>query len=166
MIKVLELLTGLPAAGKTTWANFFLANGRSSVVHIDVDNFRKRFTGKWFEDKEKESFIKEQVISIIYALFDSDNYHIILNDSAWFINNIDRQQWIKLCKDNDWKIMCTYITTDFAQCVINDQFRERRVSSLIMKEICDRTAMPSPHEGFYQCNFISWENIRNIKDKS
>lgn len=160
-VKTLELVTGLPGSGKTTYVNNIVCQADYPIIHIDVDYFRKQLIGDWFKE-EQEEYIKKQVKVMVAALFDSGNNHIILNDTRWFCNSYNRFEWVTLSKKLGVSIHCTHVTTYLDQCILNNKNRERKVPTHAIETYNNISDHPEPYEGFGEVSYISWDYIKNV----
>jgi len=145
MYKELTLVVGLPGCGKSTYCKNFI----NSII-IDVDNFRRSFTGSQYIH-ELENYLKEIVKNIIRGFcYNSDiEQRIVLVDSAWLIHKEGRKEWIRFAKNLEMNIRCVYIKEDLKICKQRNEQREKRriVPSHIMDLLWDMFEPPDEKEG-------------------
>ena len=146
MIKpILYYLVGLPASGKTTWAEQNKKD--NSIIHISSDNIREELYGdvnnqdhnnevfQYMDKKTKE--LLRQGKDVIY---DATN-----------INSKRRNNFLKELNKIDCEKICIYFYSSPFHSICMDMSRDRKVGKDVICKMYKNLQIPMYHEG--------WDNI-------
>lgn len=132
------LTVGLPASGKTTWANEFITSHKD-FVNINRDDLRLMLWGRAQYNKfskEKETIISNVVKNAVDAAINT-NKSVILSDTN--LNPIYNEQWklYAVEKNIEYKEQL-FIDVPLGVCLERDQRREYPVGQRVIESMFTR----------------------------
>ena len=145
MKKCLNILIGVPASGKSTFAKNVLSKD-STIVSRDVIRYSMLKDGEEYFSHEKE--VLREFINQIQALIDKGEN---VTADATHLNRYSRNRLIH-CLTNleDYDIYGYYFTTSLKECLERNSLREgrARVPDESLVQMYDSLTFPEPYERF------------------
>lgn len=142
----LIILRGLPASGKTTWANDWVLEDPLTRVRVNRDDLRKTLHGKapWSRDRERLTIVSRDAI-----IRDSLKRGIsVVSDDTNLPQRVARDiaRIGRICGAN---VQTIQITTDVDECVRRDASRPEPVGEKLIREmnakfLSGRSTLPFP----------------------
>lgn len=123
------IMQGLPASGKSTKAQEFVAQG--NTVRINKDLLRTmlhfdKFTGP-NESKTRDA---ARTLAKMYL---QDGINVVIDDTN--LNPGTRQSWVDLAKETGVKIQHEVMDTPLEECLKRDWGREKQVGAHVIKQM-------------------------------
>lgn len=138
----LIILSALPAAGKTVYANNWVAEDPVTRFRVNWDELRIQMFGKnWKFNRADELKMQEQSREQAAAALALGKSVIIDNTN---LTERARNKWAKLGEDFGAEVVFHELDTPVQTCVIRDRIREKRVGQAVI----DRMALTR--------GFIDW----------
>lgn len=140
------LLSALPAAGKTTYAEEWVAEDPAHRNRMNWDDLRlKLFGPTWKFNRKDEEHMKSESRDIVRTYLEGGQSVVIDNTN---LTERARNQWISLAKQCNANVQITQheIDTPVRECVRRDRLRDKRVGQAVI----DRMAL------FH--GFVDWGN--------
>lgn len=152
----LEILTGLPASKKSTYA---LANRDDKTVIVSRDNIRHAQYGKWWSADMNEGWItqleKQQIISAF-----ENGYNVISDGTNLHKSNV--QKLYDLAAQFQAEVVHTYFEVPPETCVEYDAHREKKVGQKVINRMAKRAGINKhgviPRHTYYYHEIKSYEN--------
>lgn len=140
MVPVLYILIGLPASGKSTWAE-----NHKHLVHISSDKIREELWGDAEDQQHPEKVFEKMFKDTVSALRAGF-------DVCYDATNLVAKRRINLIKEIEkivdaW-IMGVVFATPFEVCIERDKARPRHVGYGVLKRMYKSFQMPMLEEGF------------------
>lgn len=138
------LTCGVPAAGKTTWAENFIKNKTDSYV-IETDAIRKELTGSYEDQTQNKEVFKIAHARLGEALRDNIEYIVFdaTNLKVW-----SRDAIIEIAKKYKAEVHCVYFSVPLATCFKRNDERERHVPDHVIVHMFSTMETPTIEEGF------------------
>ena len=131
----LEILTGLPASKKSTYA---LANRDDKTVIVSRDNIRHAQYGKWWSADMNEGWItqleKQQIISAF-----ENGYNVISDGTNLHKSNV--QKLYDLAAQFQAEVVHTYFEVPPETCIEYDMNREKKVGAKVINRMAKRAGI-------------------------
>lgn len=131
----LEILTGLPASKKSTYA---LANRDDKTVIVSRDNIRHAQYGKWWSADMNEGWItkleKQQIISAF-----ENGYNVISDGTNLHKSNV--QKLYNLAAQFQAEVVHTYFEVPPETCIEYDMNREKKVGAKVINRMAKRAGI-------------------------
>lgn len=135
------ILIGLPAAGKSTMADFLKEKG---VYVVSTDKIRKELTGS-YEDQSKN----QEVFEIAHARFGEairDKIPVVFDATS--LNRRSRKALVDIARKNGAnKIQYIWINTSLKECLARNAQRERHVPEEVILRMWEHMEPPTKGEG-------------------
>lgn len=147
---VLIVLCGLPACGKSTYAEMLVESGIFQRVCPDL--IRKAFYGDENIQGDGERVFKT-------AFHDIKEYGCLYENVVFDATNINRSRRKKLVKEMRGYfdiIICKWFSTPYYICDQRNQTRSRKVPNEVLLRMRDNFQQPSMDEG--------WDYVEEIKN--
>ena len=147
---VLIVLCGLPASGKSTYAEMLVESGVFQRVCPDL--IRKSFYGDENIQGDGERVFKT-------AFHDTREYGCLYENVVFDATNINRSRRKKLVKEMRGYfdiIICKWFSTPYYICDQRNQTRSRKVPNEVLLRMRDNFQQPSMEEG--------WDYVEEIKN--
>ena len=147
---VLIVLCGLPACGKSTYAEMLVESGNFQRVCPDL--IRKAFYGDENIQGDGERVFKT-------AFHDIREYGCLYENVVFDATNINRSRRKKLVKEMRGYfdiIICKWFSTPYYICDQRNQTRSRKVPNEVLLRMRDNFQQPSMEEG--------WDYVEEIKN--
>lgn len=147
---VLIVLCGLPASGKSTYAEMLVESGVFQRVCPDL--IRKAFYGDENIQGDGERVFKT-------AFHDIREYGCLYENVVFDATNINRSRRKKLVKEMRGYfdiIICKWFSTPYYICDQRNQTRSRKVPNEVLLRMRDNFQQPSMEEG--------WDYVEEIKN--
>lgn len=149
----LYFLVGMPASGKTTWAEEKIKSGEN-IIHLSSDLLRVELYNN-INDREHNSEVfnvmnkrtKDYLKNGVNVIYDATN-----------INSKRRTSFVKELKKIDCKKICIYFAVNPSVCMNNDCNRDRQVGDRVIEKMYKNLQVPMYHEG--------WDEIFVVGEKS
>lgn len=133
-MKVLIILKGLPASGKTTWAKEWVSEGPKNRVRVNRDDIRAMF-GNIRHDRLLETIITETLNHLVRDLL--SNGYSVVHDNTNLKHHT--KHWIDLVKDiGDVEVHVKSFNTPLEECINRDKARENSVGERIIQSMHKR----------------------------
>ena len=131
----LEILTGLPASKKSTYA---LANRDDNTVIVSRDNIRYAQYGKWWSADMNEGWItqleKQQIISAF-----ENGYNVISDGTNLHKSNV--QKLYDLAAQFQAEVVHTYFEVPPETCIEYDAHREKKVGAKVINRFAKKAGI-------------------------
>ena len=131
----LEILTGLPASKKSTYA---LANRDDKTVIVSRDNIRYAQYGRWWSADMNEGWItkleKQQIISAF-----ENGYNVISDGTNLHKSNV--QKLYDLAAQFQAEVVHTYFEVPPETCIEYDMNREKRVGAKVINRMAKKAGI-------------------------
>ena len=131
----LEILTGLPASKKSTYA---LANRDDKTVIVSRDNIRHAQYGKWWSADMNEGWItkleKQQIISAF-----ENGFNVISDGTNLHKSNV--QKLYDLAAQFQAEVVHTYFEVPPETCIEYDAHREKKVGAKVINRMAKRAGI-------------------------
>jgi predicted kinase len=138
------LLSGLPASGKTTEADDWVAEDPTHRLRINWDDLRLELYGPdWHWNRKDEEAMKKVSREICSAQL-RQNISVVVDNTN--LSERTRASWAQLGKELGATVTQQEVATPVAECVRRDRAREKRVGQAVI----DRMALTY--------GFIDWGN--------
>jgi len=140
-MQTLYILIGIPACGKSTYANS-LKN--ENTIVLSSDQIRKELFGS-----EKSQINNSLVFSTLYSrakAFLNDKKDVIIDSTA--INRFERQRILSNFTKQDIKKVAIVFSTPINACIERDRLRNRCVGEDIISMYANKFEPPNKKEGF------------------
>lgn len=128
----LEILTGLPASKKSTYA---LANREEDTIIVSRDNIRHAQYGVWHSPDMNEGWItkleKQQIINAF-----ENGYNVISDNTNLHKSNV--QKLYDLASQFQAEVVHTYFDVPPETCIEYDQNREKKVGAKVINRMAKR----------------------------
>ncbi len=92
MKKQIDVLVGLPGAGKTTFARELLKD-RTDTLIISPDSLREMLWGKYTFIEDSEYDLRQAILAMMTTLFAS-GFSLIVDESTWILSERDRRRLV------------------------------------------------------------------------
>lgn len=164
----LYFLVGIPASGKTTWAENKITSS-VDIVHLSSDSLREElYENVNDRDHNNEVFsvmnkrTKENLKNGIDVIYDATN-----------INSKRRVAFLKEFNKIICKKVCVYFSINPNVCMNNDSFRDRQVGDEVIENMYKNLQIPMYHEGWDEIIIVgerskrykfNLDNINNYRD--
>lgn len=138
----LFVLCGLPASGKTTWANYVVANNPDTVI-VSSNDIRKELLG----DETNQEY-QGKIFDVVHDRIKEairDGKNVIVDATG--INRYERRQSLHAGEDATTKI-CVQFETPMDICKERNANRERVVPDFVFTKMSRKFVQPSNYEGF------------------
>lgn len=157
----LIVLVGLPASGKSTYADM-LAKFPKTIV-LSSDKLRKELLGD-----ETCQTNNQLVFDTLYRrakLYLIDGYNVVID--ATNINMKDRKRTLSYFEKLDIERVAIVFATPIEVCYVRDERRERTVGKDVIDKFVQRFEIPMEYEGFDEITIIESDepryNLNQIK---
>ena len=140
-MQVLTILVGLPASGKSTYAQ---QHNNSNTVVLSSDEIRKELLHNE-QDQSNNSFIFGQLYSRARAQLDIGNNVII---DATNINVFERARVLQNFRNYNVHKVAIFFDTPIEECIERDKKRERTVGADVIEYYYNKFQKPTKTEGF------------------
>lgn len=152
----LEVLTGLPASKKSTYA---LANRGDNTVIVSRDNIRYAQYGKWWSADMNEGWItkleKQQIISAF-----ENGFNVISDGTNLHKNNV--QKLYDLAAQFQAEVVHTYFDVAPETCIEYDQHREKKVGAKVINRMARKAGINAkghiPRHDYYYHKIKPYKN--------
>lgn len=152
----LEILTGLPASKKSTYA---LANRNDKTVIVSRDNIRHAQYGIWHSPDMNEGWItkleKQQIISAF-----ENGYNVISDGTN--LNKSNVQKLYDLAAQFQAEVVHTYFEVPPETCIEYDAHREKKVGAKVINRMAKRAGINKngaiPRHAYYYHEIKPYEN--------
>lgn len=130
MTKVV-LLRGLPASGKTTKSQEYLAYG--NFVRLNRDDLRDSlFKGLDWSGKREKVVMQVQMSMAVRAI--DAGYSVVIDDTN--LTKYHKDRWEGLAKDTDSSFVVDEVKTDYNECIRRDRLRHiKRVGDHVITQM-------------------------------
>lgn len=146
---ILFIMCGIPASGKSTFAQMLADSGVAEVV--STDQIRKGLFGDENCQDAPQKVFNEAFSQINYL----GKEHNIIFD-ATNITSKARRKVIKECGQTFDKIICFYCPCSIKKALAQNAARSRQVPDEVIKRMAEQLQMPTKDEGF---DYVSALNI-------
>ena len=158
----LEILTGLPASKKSTYA---LANRDDKTVIVSRDNIRHAQYGKWWSADMNEGWItkleKQQIISAF-----ENGYNVISDGTNLHKSNV--QKLYDLAAQFQAEVVHTYFEVPPETCIEYDMNREKKVGAKVINRMAKRAGINKhgviPRHTYYYHEIKPYVNDASLPD--
>lgn len=158
----LEILTGLPASKKSTYA---LANRGDKTVIVSRDNIRHAQYGKWWSADMNEGWItrleKQQIISAF-----ENGYNVISDGTN--LNKSNVQKLYDLAAQFQAEVVHTYFEVPPETCIKYDAHREKRVGQKVINRMAKKAGINKhgviPRHDYYYHEIKPYKNDESLPD--
>ena len=141
-MRELFILVGLPASGKTTFANIF--NRSKDVVVLSSDAIREELFGDANDQSNNKLVFKTLHNRAKEALLDCKD---VIYDATSLTKDI-RANIIKEVGGEALAINCLFFDVSLKQCLRRNKKRDRKVPKKVIKDMAKRLEKPTKDEGF------------------
>ena len=158
----LEILTGLPASKKSTYA---LANRDDKTVIVSRDNIRHAQYGKWWSADMNEGWItqleKQQIISAF-----ENGYNVISDGTNLHKSNV--QKLYDLAAQFQAEVVHTYFEVPPETCIEYDKNREKSVGAKAINRMAKKAGINAkgmiPRHKFVYHKIEPYKNDESLPD--
>lgn len=153
---VIAMLCGLPASGKSTYANELAKNMNATVLSSDALRL-EMFGDETDQDHNQQVFqelhkrVKEHLRSGKNVIYDSTN-----------ISSKRRRGFLEELKKIDCFKECIIIATPYEQCLENNMSRERKVPEWVIERMYRKWQTPWYFEGWDYIGVSYWSGIKLV----
>lgn len=152
----LEILTGLPASKKSTYA---LANRDDKTVIVSRDNIRYAQYGKWWSADMNEGWItkleKQQIISAF-----ENGFNVISDGTNLHKRNV--QKLYDLAAQFGAEVVHTYFEVPPSTCIKYDAHRDKKVGAKVINRMARKAGINEkgwiPKHNYYYHNIEPYKN--------
>lgn len=145
-VPILNILCGVPASGKSTYAKTLEAKG---YVVLSSDKLRKELFGD-----ENDQTHNEEVFNTLYnraQILLENGYDVVID--ATNINIKSRRKALSHFNRVNCIKVCTVICTPYATLIENDRLRDRQVGEEVINKYIQSFEIPMRFEGFDYIEF-------------
>jgi predicted kinase len=129
MTKVV-LMRGLPASGKTTKSQEYLAYG--NFVRLNRDDLRDSlFKGLDWSGKREKVVMKVQMAMAVRAI--DAGYSVVIDDTN--LTKYHKDRWEDLAKDKNSSFVVDEVNTDYEECIRRDRQRAKKVGDHVITQM-------------------------------
>lgn len=158
----LEILTGLPASKKSTYA---LANRDDKTLIVSRDNIRRAQYGIWHSPDMDEGWItkleKQQIISAF-----ENGYNVISDGTNLHKSNV--QKLYDLAAQFQAEVVHTYFDVPPKTCIEYDMNREKKVGAKVINRMAKKAGINEngaiPRHAYYYHKIKPYENDASLPD--
>lgn len=158
----LEILTGLPASKKSTYA---LANRDDNTVIVSRDNIRYAQYGRWWSADMNEGWItkleKQQIISAF-----ENGYNVISDGTNLHKSNV--QKLYDLAAQFQAEVVHTYFEVPPETCIEYDAHREKKVGAKVINRMAKKAGINEkgmiPRHEFVYHKIKPYKNDASLPD--
>ena len=149
---VIAMLCGLPASGKSTYANELAKNMNATVLSSDALRL-EMFGDETDQDHNQQVFqelhkrVKEHLRAGKNVIYDSTN-----------ISSKRRRSFLEELKKIDCFKECIIIATPYEQCLENNKNRERKVPEWVIERMYRKWQTPHWFEGWNNVDIKYWDD--------
>lgn len=148
------MLVGLPASGKSMWAESHIGN------YISSDEYRAKLFDDVNEQAHNTDLFKVMFDDTIKSLLaDRDVIYDATNLNykrrKHIVSEIQRLVLHTICK-------CVLFATPYEQCLINNDNRERKVPLEVIKKMYTNFTVPMYQEGWYSIEIVWWGILSTV----
>lgn len=145
MNKVLNVMVGIPASGKTSYAKF--RSEKDGAVYVSRDEIRRNKINEGEEHYSKETEVFNEFIEKIQSALDS--YKTVFAD-ATHLSEGSRRKLLRNLNLKDVKVVAIYIDTPYNICFDRNSKRgsRERVPEEVMESMRYGLSQPKEVEGF------------------
>lgn len=139
---VVNVLVGLPASGKSTWAKE--ESELNGSVILSSDSIREELFGSEEEQGSPKlvfDTLKERLVETIRC-----GRNVIVDATS--INRWERSDYINIANNNGAIAIATLFNTPLEACKIRNEKRERTVPDFVYDRMTAKYEEPSTEEGF------------------
>ena len=137
----LFVLIGLPASGKTTFAQALkkeLAGKTSFLEYIDTDVIRTANFGSEFLPENEEKVRKEAIRRLLFL--NGESLAIIVDDMNYYSSM--RHEFFEIAKDKKWHYLPIYIATPLEICLDWNEARGGKIHNDVILRVAERFDIP------------------------
>ena len=153
---VIAMLCGLPASGKSTYANELAKNMNATVLSSDALRFEmfgdetdQNHNQQVFQELHKRA--KEHLRSGKNVIYDSTN-----------ISSKRRRGFLEELKKIDCFKECIIMATPYEQCLENNRNRERKVPEWVIERMYRKWQTPHWFEGWDNIDIEYWDDEYSV----
>lgn len=137
------VLVGLPASGKSTWANIYVEN-RENTILLSSDKIREELFGDEATQGDPKKVFALLETRLIKNIKEGKNVVV----DATSINRWERKNYIEIAKDFNAIPVAVIFDTPVEECKRRNQGRERVVPDFVYDKMLKKYEAPSIAEGF------------------
>ena len=137
-MKTVTISRGLPASGKTTWAETMLGNNPGMFKRINKDDIRAMLdNSKWSKDNEKFVLrVRDELI--LMAL--NEGKHVIIDDTNGHHKHVENIK--KLVKGMNVQVNIKEFNVDIEECIERDLKRQNSVGEKVIRNMYNQFFKP------------------------
>jgi tRNA uridine 5-carbamoylmethylation protein Kti12 len=140
MSNTIYFLKGLPASGKTTYAEYLMVGRKSakSVVRVNKDDLRSMFfMGEY--SKENEHFVQRMRNQIVHNAL-KDDKDVVVDDTNY---NPKHYETIKqIAEEHNARIKIVEMDTPLAECIERNRKRDNPVPERVVWDMYEKYILP------------------------
>ncbi|MCW3491717.1 ATP-binding protein [Dethiobacter alkaliphilus] len=138
------LFIGIPASGKSSWAQKLLRENPKKFSYLSSDEVRESVFGDVADMSHNALVFQIMKDRMVTAL---ENERSVILD-ATFVKASERQPFIQLAKELEAQVMAYYIKTDLGEALQRNENRKRKVPPEVIRQRLKDVEEPEPAEGF------------------
>lgn len=136
----LIVLSGIPGAGKSTWATDYASKHNNTIV-LSTDALRFELFGNYLIDRDNEKIMRSTLLERARAAA-KQNVDVVLDSAV--VKNKGRMRWINQLADAGFTYKELIIfEAPFDVCLERNRLRDRHVPENVIKRMYDWKEEPS-----------------------
>lgn len=143
------LLCGISGSGKSTWAKHWL-QGSPQFIYVSTDHMRAIVTGD--ESNQDKNNLVFQTLEYMVSYLMSQGKDILLDATNY--NRKNRLIWNRLATAFNYNKEWIIFKTPLEQCLINNNKRERKVPTDVIKRQHENFTIPLDEGG--RITYFDW----------
>lgn len=152
----LIILVGLPASGKSTWAERYVQENPTYVIHSS-DELRKEMYGDNYENADNNKVFEELHRKILSDL----NEHSVIYDAT----NLSKKRRVIFLSQVSKRVYktCIVFLKTYEKCLEDNLKRDNSVPEEVIKRMREVFSPPMYHEGFNEIRIVQ-DDCKDISD--
>ena len=138
------LFIGIPASGKSSWAQKLLRESPKKFSYLSSDEIRESVFGDVTDMSHNSTVFQIMKDRMVTAL---ENERSVILD-ATFVKASERATFIQLAKELEAQVIAYYIKIDLGEALQRNDNRKRKVPPEIISQRLRAVEEPEPAEGF------------------
>jgi predicted kinase len=134
------ILSGLPASGKTQWANEQIKQFPNRYKNICKDNLRKMFDNSFWSHKNEDFIVKVRNSLILMSV--ESGFDVIISDTNL---NPDHEIQIRLLVEGKAEVEIKFLDVDVNECIRRDVLRQNPVGEKVIMDMYLKYLYKFPH---------------------